>query len=300
MVKFNSFAQIKKRLKTHLRIHKAKRAFYSAVQDQNLRADDLLSAKHLYHFLSKNTVSKTCHIIASGSTLFSSIKKIDIEHDKIIGFNFCGLSGLLCDLYLCEIANEYTRETALISDFQLRLAFASTKQNGLVVLKNLLEKNLDGKYIKRKYPAGTKVLKDIWAPIDPMSTDENDHRRLVEVLFQYDPVFIRQRITTALTAIGIASHSGFKNIVVHGLDFEGRHFYCHPSLEWPSYASCELKNMLVSSSASSKNSQQYYKAMPLIKHISAHLNQRKITLYAGSQLSLSAKHLPVYCPGFKE
>ncbi len=182
-----------------------------------------------------NDDSDICHIIASGSSVLDTISIIN-DKDTVIGFNFSALMPIKFDLYLIESASRsYNGPADLMGHDFPEL---TTKAQSLLI-DNL----------KEDHPECKVILKNILSPMINMSEiqsqkhlyidffldelnicglgrfyENNKILCLQEMLFgEYD--FILQSETSALTAINIAIKTGFKKIIIHGMDGGGNHFY---------------------------------------------------------------------------
>ena len=155
-----------------------------------------------------------CHVVATGQSALDSCKVGIVQPgDYIIGLNFAAFLPYTFDFYFFE-------HTFGTSDTQI----ANTK-----ALTELLHKrkahlpNLVFKNACRAFPDKmVKLIPDIKFSV---VFDRIIYYPCVKKLFARPSVVMPQYGSSSITAIMLAYHAGFKNIVVHGLDFSGPHIY---------------------------------------------------------------------------
>ena len=260
--------------------------------------------EQLYSSLKANSSSGVCHIIASGASLLDSMTKIRIGEDRVIGFNLAALADIRFDLYFFELAtaqstSQYPQQH-LFSDAQAALILRhAVDRIGQLVLKDLWAKDyVNRAYFEKHYPQNTPILYDIPLRIAFSISVSNDkiNRRIAQLLLSYDDEFVYQlSVTTTLAAIAVAAHAGFKDIVVHGFDFFGPHFYCDTSCVWPESITREARECIIQSSPKPGMPHVSIPSVrPLIPHIRQILESRHIRIFSASRKSPLSHMLPVY------
>jgi hypothetical protein len=160
----------------------------------------------------------TCHVIATGYSAISSYQAgIIEENDYIIGFNFAAFLPYNFDLYFCE----ETSRVDISDDRTKNQALLLNKQKGNI--SNLIFKNL---YFSKPTLLRTLVSNEYSVVMDTPRIDGNINKLLAK-----PSILMQQSSSTAVTAVLLAYHAGFKNIVVHGLDFSGPHIYHNEELQ---------------------------------------------------------------------
>jgi len=161
-----------------------------------------------------------CHIIATGSTAIDSWKAGVVHPDDyIIGLNFAAFLPYTFDLYFFEepfgTSNHRMARTKGITEL-----LHQRKDD----LPNLVYKNLAITFpdLMKKFIPDIKFS----AVFDRVYYYPN-----IKKLFARPSIIMPQYSTTSITAIMLAYHAGFKNIIVHGLDFSGPHIYHDQELQ---------------------------------------------------------------------
>lgn len=194
-------------------------------------------AKDIAHLPCFENDKKTCHILGSGSSLTESIKLINPQSDSVIGLNFSGLAYYNADLYFIEIATKEEKAQAhTISEAQ-HLLWKHLKEispETIFIFKNTWEKKNSISAINNLYGKNVTFLRDSVA----RATTETALQKLIKVILGNFLNFQNQAqtISTVITAIAIAYKAGFNEIVLHGVDLTGPHFYDSLALEDPTLA----------------------------------------------------------------
>jgi len=238
--------------------------------------------------------TNVCHIIGSGWSLEQS-KHLACEKDAfVIGFNFAALSQLRFDMYFTEFGGIGCQHLAnsqrlLIDDF-IQPACSH------IFFKNLADAKNDLEFALNFYQSRVRFIKDILLPCLYPGGLEHTMRRLIEgnneVFFQY--------ASSIMICIAVAKDIGFKNIVLHGVDFSGPYFF-----DAPAYKDLEMYkpkavtgNEYSHSRSSSKDMHPTsFPGMGLretLVILHRQLLQRGINLYTAISSSPSAEILPVY------
>jgi hypothetical protein len=155
-----------------------------------------------------------CHIIASGYSALSSYNNNIIKSNEyIIGMNFSAFLPYKFDFYFCEPGpNE------IIEKLFLLLERCNTRISRLV-FKNIYYSN-DLSNISSEIKYSIVLDKQLI-----FNTDT------VKKLVRRPALLMPQFSSTVITATMLAYHIGFKNIIIHGLDFSGPHLYHDESLQ---------------------------------------------------------------------
>ena len=155
-----------------------------------------------------------CHVIATGHSALDSYKSGVVQPDDyIMGINFAAFLPYKFDFYFFEdvfsTSDYYAARTKSITGL-----LHKRKDN----LPHLVYKNAQLICLKMM----AKCIPDIKFSVvfDRQFVYQN-----VKKLFAPPSVIMPQYSSSVITAIMVAYHAGFKNIVVHGLDFSGPHIY---------------------------------------------------------------------------
>ncbi len=252
----------------------------------------VIQARDLYMSLSKHN-NKVCHIIGSGWSLNESQNVIDKKKSYVIGLNYAALSRLQFDLYFMEpdyCLPEVTNRYVNIIDDLVRLDKSS------ILMKNVY--TCDGNkigYLMDSYGNRVSFIHNVGISIK----NRNNMKYWSKKLLKQGKKSIKQYKSTVITAIVIARNAGFKNIVMHGVDFGGKYFfdaekYKHlrrykPAKDEVYINHEETDSLLIHPTAKARGGIQYI--LPVIKN---KFNDEGISLYCATHKSPSAKILPVY------
>lgn len=162
--------------------------------------------------------NKVCHIIGSGWSLNHS-KHIIGEKDFVIGFNYSAFADIKFDAYFIELAGSKLRFESIIQYMILNEAVFPYTEN--IFFKNIWEPKNDLDMMIKFYRDRIIFIKDILL----YTKDEKDAYVIVENMLQMDKIYVKQICSSVLALISIAALSGFKKIVLHGIDFYGPHFF---------------------------------------------------------------------------
>lgn len=119
----------------------------------------------------------------------------------------------------------------------------------------------------------------------------------MEKFLRYDPIYLRQYKSTVISSIAFAKNIGFKNIVIHGLDFGGQYFY-----ELDNFPE-EKKKYIPPETSLSRGKKVHQTAgsvcgtNDVLAHIRDILYKQDIHLFSATNDSPSSKILKVYSPG---
>lgn len=161
-----------------------------------------------------------CHIIATGSSALDAYKAGVVKPgDYIIGINFAAYLPYTFDFYffddLFSLDDVYIAKTKCISD--------------------LLNKRKD--FIQHLvYKNAAVVFPDVMQKLIPdlkfsVVYDKVFYYPCVKKLFVRPAFIMPQYCSSTIISAVLAYHAGFKNIVMHGLDFTGPHIYHDKELQ---------------------------------------------------------------------
>ena len=155
-----------------------------------------------------------CHVIATGHSAVDSYKAGVVQPgDYIMGFNFAAFLPYTFDFYFFE-------ETFYTCDFYM----ARTK--GISELLNKQKDNMPNLVYKNAQKVCISTMTELIPDIKFSAVfDRQLVYKNVEKLFSRPSIIMPQYGSSVITAVMLAYHAGFKNIVVHGLDFTGPHIY---------------------------------------------------------------------------
>jgi len=236
---------------------------------------------HTYKSLVKTIVKRndTCHVIATGYSAIDSFnRKIVRDKDYIIGFNFAAFLPYKFDLYFCEeISSVNGTGGQRRTNLQVQLLKHRLNNISNVVFKNI-------------YYAKVSQLSSINNElIISLMLDKHIATPNVKALFAAPFVFMPQYASTVITCVITAYHAGFKNIVVHGLDFSGPHIYNDDELQ--KQVNIEAPTPYVPSSVkhSTTPSQEL-----IWKNLIKELNNKGVNIFCASEQSNFRQYAPIY------
>lgn len=171
---------------------------------------------YTYRSLVKSIIKRNdvCHVIATGHSALDSYKAGIVKADDyIIGFNFAAFLPYKFDFYFFE-------ETFRTDGFFLE------RTKGITELLNKRMDYISNLTYKNARATCPKLMVKFLPDIDfAVVMDKQLMYENVKKLFAPPACLMPQYSSTVITAVMLAYHAGFKNIVVHGLDFSGPHVY---------------------------------------------------------------------------
>jgi len=231
-----------------------------------------------------------CHIIGSGWSLNTSAPLAQRPEAYVVGFNSAVLSGLRFDSYSLEFAGPGYAE---LGDHQVRVARILAAQGKCqTFFKNLCLPHNSVDVAVEKFGDLVVFVRDIC--LTCLSTDQLP--RVVDRLLCNDKRYLRQYMSTALALIGLARASGFRKIVLHGVDFGGDYFFDAPnftgdrSLRPPPVSGIYAKGAKPGGHATNKPGLGLQALLPLLRD---RLSQENILLCAATNESPSSRILSV-------
>ncbi|WP_053155095.1 hypothetical protein [Pseudomonas sp. Pf153] len=235
--------------------------------------------------------SRVCHILASGWSLNHSFDSIDRANAFVIGFNFSFLKCKDPDLHFVENASVKNLRF-FVNTYQMHFALEKFNvfSNSKVVFKNLSElKNSIG-LIGMLYSGKALFIKDRHFRIF-------GSKGVAPVVAQMcaDSRHLPQAVSSVVGLVILAKTMGFKKIIVHGLDFQGPHFYgadasevIFNNAELPQPLTLDEAGVELHKTAVGENG---VGVMPVIQALKEELKKYDVEVLAASRLSPSAKVL---------
>jgi hypothetical protein len=181
--------------------------------------------KSLLNIIEKR--NDVCHIIATGSSALDAYKQGVVKPgDYIIGMNFAAFLPYKFDLYLCEDMSKA---------YKTKLPFETIKYERIKHQYFLLKKrkeNISNLIFNTFYWSDPDFIGKLMYDIDYSVVFGRflvigNHKKL----FNAPSFFFSQYTSTVIDAAILAHHSGFKNIIIHGLDFSGPSIYHDEGLQ---------------------------------------------------------------------
>lgn len=244
-----------------------------------------------------------CNIWGSGYSAAQSSKNSYYTSNSFdIGFSFSYLMELDFNFYFLECASEKLAKLVEVQKKGLK-NFVDLK-NCEVIFKNLSEEKNNLNYALEHYSELVSFARDFSVA---HYLDKNDvYKKTVEILLENDPNYFRQACSSVLSSIVFAKNLGFKNIVLHGVDFGGKYFFDLPEYEKFS----EYKPPIEGGYLKQRNNNIFLyeknyrfadvkpdlnclrRFIPLVKD---YLNSENINLFCANKISPLYKLLPIFC-----
>ncbi|WP_285425068.1 hypothetical protein [Pseudomonas sp. efr-133-TYG-103a] len=169
----------------------------------------------------EQTAKSECHILASGWSLNYTFNTIPRSAAYVIGFNYSFLKCPDPDIHFIECASHKDKRfiqatTWIYSGLKKSKAFDRSK----IVFKNISELKNSHNMIAGLYSDNGLFMQDRHFRIfSPQGVPHILKKALAE------RSVLPQAVSSVISMIFLARNMGFKNIVIHGLDFGGPHFY---------------------------------------------------------------------------
>jgi hypothetical protein len=159
-----------------------------------------------------------CHVIATGYSAISSYKSNIVKKDDyIIGFNFSAFLPYNFDIYFCE-------ETS-------RVDVSDDRTKNQAILLNKRKNNISNLIFKNLYDSKPTLMTALISNEYSIIMDIQIVSGNINKLLSKPSIMMHQHGSTVIAAVILAYHAGFKNIIVHGLDFSGPHIYHDEELQ---------------------------------------------------------------------
>ncbi|SDB16406.1 hypothetical protein [Pseudomonas sp. NFACC13-1] len=195
--------------------------FESVVQWRRASKLKRLGMQEFVASLDRFDSSLECHILASGWSLNHSYETIDRAKSFVIGFNFSFLKCNDPDLHFIENASVKDLRF-FVNTYQTYFALGKFNvfANSKVVFKNLSELKNSVHLIGMLYSDKAFFIKDRHFRIF-------GSKGVAPVMTQMcaETQGLPQAVSSVVGLAVLAKMLGFKRVIVHGLDFQGPHFY---------------------------------------------------------------------------
>jgi hypothetical protein len=238
---------------------------------------------------------KTCHIIGSGLSVLSSIQSIDVKNDFVIGFNYAGLLPLEFDVYFLEHATD-TGSLAESSGIHEDLYFEMcTRRQPEIYVKCLWGHDWwSPSFINNRYAGNLALLFDVPPNLPLLANSQILNLANQEIFRKKRSSFFINGASSAVFSVLFAYQLGFRNIVVHGVDFLGPHFFHSKELIVTKLMervreTCPEVPVDFVHGAGKWMSLQW-------PHVIRALARSGVTVYSGTRSSLFSTYAPVYIP----
>ena len=161
-----------------------------------------------------------CHVIATGPSAIDSYKAGVVKPgDYIIGMNFAAFLPYRFDFYFFE-------ERFSTSPLHM------PRTKGMTELLHKRKDNLPNLVYKTSCRASANVMKKFIPDIKfSVVLDRIFYYPIVEKLFARPSFILPQYCSSTIASVMLAYHAGFKNIIVHGLDFSGPYLFHDKDLQ---------------------------------------------------------------------
>lgn len=233
----------------------------------------------------------TCHVLATGWSAASSIAGIEPHRESVYAFNFGGAAGLPVDVYVIEMARTEPASLAELSELQAEVVRGASPR--LLLVKNIWEDKVRRATLTDLYGDSARALRDVY--LRDVRADGDPPGELADALLRERRDTVLQYATSTITCIVFACWAGFREIVVHGFDGAGPHFFS--AGEWPvPSATLDRLRACYPTPASGVPHPAGAPGLRLLPALRAQLALRGVALLAGDARSPSAEALPVWAP----
>jgi hypothetical protein len=237
---------------------------------------------------------KACHIIGSGWSLDES-RHLALRDDAyVMGFNFSALCKLPYQLYFTEFGGEACEAIAIRQRNLLDASVLPRCNN--VYMKNLGTENNDLRFAQMFYQGRVKFVRDILLPCAyPVGLHD-----VMGVLLSDDDHWFHQYASSVLTLVASAKKMGFRDIVIHGVDFGGPYFF--DSEDYIDQADCmppkvagynHIRGKKTDSHPTQFHGMGLRESLEIINRIGS---THGIRLFSATPISPLSEILPVYDP----
>lgn len=231
-----------------------------------------------------------CHILGSGWSLIDGLQKISTD-DTVYTCNMGGLLNIDYDLWFVEFAKFGNDRIGQISLLQRQVIEARATSIKNIIFKNIWQDKLDWNYINKNYQIPYAILKDVHFPISPSRVTSEE---LIEELLFPPRDIVLQHSSTVLTMILFAFWHGFKEIVVHGLDGEGRYYFQKDETVIPDHLSTSFRSLFpYSDDAMEKRHQSNDLVGPFILDLRKKMEDFGVLLQCAAPTSPLSRYLDV-------
>jgi hypothetical protein len=263
------------------------------------RLGKFISRQQLIDRLKDIKNSDTCHIVASGATATSAVRYKDSGHD-FYAVNFSSILPLPYKFTFCESA---AYSSPRRNDFPARCALTLAEisqlqhmKNCLICFKNLWHGHVDPEFVNDHYNSNDWVcIADVLLPNLTSLTSRFDLSTIAHTALNQTSEIFTQVHTTTLSALFSACWVGYKNIILHGFDGSGPHFYADNISNLLGYCQTSLRlaarsrDMAINTDGPHPVGSPAQQLMPFFEHI---MRDQGVRLYTGSIKSPLARRVP--------
>jgi hypothetical protein len=151
-----------------------------------------------------------------------------------MGFGYAGLLDLQFDAYFFEVASERNAwdklVTRVFATFHRHVLRSRTTE---LFFKNYWNGRVEIGCLRREFNPAPHVVMDVHVPANAPYQSPLD-RWVGQDLINTNSRYLSQAGGSAMTLIALAAKVGASEVVVHGLDLEGPHFYATREFKVPS------------------------------------------------------------------
>lgn len=256
--------------------------FRQYTKKERVPNNKIISCRDLIEFFGANYSKKNCHIIGSGGAAVNSVDKID-SNDMVININFSGLLVDRCDIYLTELCSSESEEKANRS-FILSKIINNTNCTYPPLFKNIWLGNVHWLHVKNLYNSDCRLIRDFYYSKNKKraQSEKDFYNEMIEYVYD-EKHFLVQWGPSVYAATRLAAQMGFQEIIWHGADFGGGHFYDDQQFLWPSYITREDKSFLLNRKSREASIYFYENSASLVKYLFYFLKKNRINLYSASK-----------------
>lgn len=256
------------------------------------RVETVAKLRHTY----SQSIHKTCHVIGSGCSVLSSISSIDWDNDFVIGFNYAGLLPIRFDVYFTEVATNSGYQ-AEASDLHELLYFKMcSKKRPDIYLKCLWEsKWWSVDYALSRYSGELRFILDVVPDFPLLANSRVLNLSRQWLLRRMRSKYFINGASSSVFSVLFAYQLGFRNIVVHGVDYVGPHFFHSNKFTCDDELIVKVRELCPQVPDDFVHGAGKWMSLEW-PHVIRALATSGVTVYAGAQASLFSSYAPVYVP----
>ncbi len=240
-----------------------------------------------------HVINDICHIVGSGNSVNNSLAIINQDHDFVIGFNFAGLLPTKFDVYFIEVASNSGPSAHSYMLHEQVIRSLSQRSNPMVVAKCLWgRQHWSADTINYALEGKLRFLIDVLPRFPVNASPQNINVAYKSFISRKRNSFYINGSSSSIFSVLYAYQLGFRNIVVHGVDFVGPHFFHARDFD-----KCALIDKIrvecpvVDSKFVHLSGHWMSLEWP---HVIAALASRGVTVYSASTDSLFSTYAPVF------
>jgi hypothetical protein len=267
-----------------------RRGLHKSIARNQIPFPNVMGRERLVSSFQEMRISDRCHIIGSGASLLESVDLIG-QKDAVFSCNLGCFIGRDIDLLTIEFARHGQDRVGLLSELQ-RISVLNTQAKiRQKIFKNVWQDRLHWGYINSNYGPESQVLKDVHLPLE--SRLDIASETVINILKSPPGDLIVQLRTSVVTLVFIAYWSGYKEIVVHGLDGGGEYYFQRRPEVLP-----ETIRQQMLSAFPSTNTKRYHVANGIVgiflSNLACHLENDNVSLFSAASNSPSSHYLKVF------